>query len=119
MENETLYAELTNFLAAVWAGVDADLKIQYRRKIWDIFQSRVEAAARQNGDMRRMASQLARSLKAPIGISEDQMAAAFAVLEWQTQANEALRILREETPYLVLRLRIQLQREKTERKADK
>lgn len=108
MQNEAIYDQCTALLLAVWRAIDSDFKERYKLKIWRIYEDRICAAAGQNGTLVRFASQLARSLNAPLGRNEATRENVQTILESGADA-AMLRALREETPYLILLVRRQMQ----------
>lgn len=92
-------------LYAIWHSIDNDFKSAYKMSIWQIFEDRVRVAAGQNGTLVKFASQLARTVNAPIGRNADDRSNAQGVIE-SGQDRELLRLYREETPYIVMLLRV-------------
>lgn len=104
--NDELYASAAALLGSIWRAMDAEFKASYRRTVWKIFEDRARVAANQNATLARFASQLCRALQSSLGRNEADRAAAQAVLA-SGQDRAILRILRDETPYVVMLLRVE------------
>lgn len=106
--DEQVYNDARDLLYAIWRTVDADFKASYKMTIWRIFEDRVRVAANQNGNIRRFADQLCRSLGASLGRNEDERGEAFKVLRSDNE-RALLKVLREETSYVVMLVRMEMQ----------
>jgi hypothetical protein len=110
-EERDLYGQATDMLYAAWKGIDPEFKSRYRAKIWQIFEDRIRVAAGQNGNLAGFISQLARSLQAFIGTNAAHRDMARKAIDAGND-RDVLRLLREETPYVVLLIRMEMQKER-------
>lgn len=102
-------AQAVVVLWALWRGVPSDFKQQYARTIYDIFKSRVEAAANQNGTLSRFMSAVAAKLGGSVGTHnpEDTQSAVSAAAS--PNAPAVLDEIRTNLPYLIAILRLRVQ----------
>lgn len=105
IQNPAIYEQASDLLLALWRAVDPDFKERYKADIWRIYEDRVRAAAGQNGTLARFVSQLARSLGGSLGRNETARGIVADIVA-SGDDHELLRLLREETPYLILLVRL-------------
>lgn len=98
----------TEILFSIWQGMDGDFKSKYRREIWQIFESRISAAAQQTGTFSRFLSNLCKSLNAGLGLYEEGRDKIKEVVD-HPLSKILLRFMREETPFVVMLVRIRHQ----------
>ena len=99
-------------LYAVWRGVDFEYKKQYRTKIWRMFNSALRAAAKTSGkDTKKFISKLMRKMQS---IPDKDLAHIKALIA--LDAREVLRMVRQESEYLVVMVRLMNEEQKEKEK---
>jgi len=104
--DEAIYETCVDLLHPIWRGIDADFKSQYPR-IWQMFEGRVRIAANQNGTLTRFISQLCRSMGSHV-TGHDELARIEEIVSRNVDG-VLMRALREDTPYIIMLLRLRVQ----------
>lgn len=99
------HEQAAELLEIIWRGIPADYKSRYRRSIWQQFEDNIRSVACSTSQMGEFISKLCFKLSASIGRNSKDRTVANAVLQ-KADAGAMLKLLREETTFLVLIVRV-------------
>lgn len=104
VHEEDLRHILASMLLAIWRGIDPTLKSRYRMTIWTQFEENIRAAAYTSSLSKFLNSFCFKMAAVPGRNAEDRKVIAEAMAA--VDERRALRMLRDETTYLVLKVRL-------------
>lgn len=108
MEHQEIERQL---LTPLWRGLSADYKRKYARNIWQQFEDNLRVAAAHTSNLRKLVNSICSKLA--ISLRGADIAAVNELLN--SGADRAiLKVLREETTYLVMLVRLENERRKEE-----
>jgi len=110
--DQDMQAQAATLLKYIWRGIPAEYKSRYRMTIWQQFEDEIKAAA-YTSNLASFISRLCGRFQASIGRTDAERAAAEAILR-SADDKEMLKLIREQTIYLVLLVRIDNQAERDE-----
>lgn len=106
---------IATLIRSIWDGVPRDYKSRYRLTIWDQFENEIKSAA-YTSSLPVFVTRLCQRLGASLGRTPEERAVVESILK-HGEDKTVLRIIREETAYLVLLVRIDNQEKRDEWKA--
>ena len=95
----------------MWRGIDPSYKSKYRASIWEQFESNIRSAA-YTSRLARFADDLTRKLSIQVRLED---VASVAAVTGSGDDRAVLKLLRDETTYLVLLVRLRNEERKAER----
>ena len=100
MNNDEVYPTLTGVLMTLWVGISADYKSRYTHTIWQQFENAIRHAASSTNNIPACLSRIAKKFDSNL---------ATPLLDSLLQYDErtVMRIMREETAYLVALVRLE------------
>lgn len=105
-----LHEQAADLLYALWRGASVSLKSRYRMTIWRQFEDTIRASA-YTGSLGRFISEACAKLQGSIGRTTGERTVAAAVLN-SGEDRALLKLMREETAYLVLMVRVRAQEDR-------
>lgn len=112
MENSEIRDKAANLLRIIWKGIPADYKSRYRMTIWQQFESQVRSAA-YTGSLAKFVDRLCLKLGAGIGKNAEDRAELEAIVG-SGRDREILKALRDETTFICLKVRVEVQKKRDE-----
>jgi len=109
---ETTQEMAGTLLKIIWRGIPADYKSRYRMTIWEQFENEIRAAA-YTSSLARFVNSICSRLRAEIGRTPEERAVAETILRGADD-RAMLKMFREETTLLVLRVRVENEQERQE-----
>ena len=103
--------EAIDLLKALWRGTNSELKAKYARTVWTQYEETVRASA-YTDRLSVFTDVLCRKMDALVGRTDAERARCQVILSGGHD-RELLKLLREETTFLVLSVRVELQEEYT------
>jgi len=107
MERDALRQQAVDLLHVLWRGIPNSFKSRYRMSIWQQFEDNIRSAA-YTDNLPKFGNTLCLNLGASCGANAEDRTIADGVLNGGHD-RQILKLLREETTYLVLRVRLRQQ----------
>lgn len=105
---------IATLLSLIWRGVPSDYKSKYRMTIWSQFEAEIKSAA-YTSNLGKFINSLCGHLGATPGTTDAERALAGELIETLSHdERSALKLLREQTTYLALVVRIDNQNRRVE-----
>lgn len=105
MEREKIVQMAVDLAWALWRGMDATYKRRYARVIWDQFQSRLQGEAMATSNLGTFVNSACSKLGVTALGKADELPALDAILQ-SGEDRAILRVMREETALVVVRVRL-------------
>jgi hypothetical protein len=110
-----LYDLITRAILALWRGIDPEYKSQYARTIWTQFEEQIKYAANTTSSLPSCLSSITARFAGIMGGNLEDLEAVEALVK-TADAREVLRVLREESAYIIAMVRLENERLWEERK---